>query len=1456
MIPTPRHSRLVADSLPSWLTRATAQQRHDYHASLVQNLADNARARAIWQRLQAPDRFCEHELAQAVGLRLNRDVDTRHTEVIELQHRFDPNANTVIQQQTQVLRRNLLAASMANFSAAQANGLGIGSVLLPAGAFKPQPGLAPSASYEPSLRIAIEPADWAALCREWDLGARYQRHIEHTLRPLPASGVAEDNQQQWLADSLMAVLRSDLAVQAREGLLRGNLDAAASQMVLDALGDGAQAPRWNAHPLAVSRLCGLATWSRDGVQLWRLLVIEQQGVADSPCVVYMPGEPQHPLKQYASWAAFTEALREQLRSADYQRYFQAFVGEADRLPFMQRLQHALSPLPLFSSTPEADPDADIGLRRVPVAVGCVRALYDDLIERIAADGRALVVPTADVDRLSAAAQKARNVASALNLLNAAALFVPGVGWLALGVGAVQLSRETFVGVDDWSHGQTQDALGHLFSVAENLALLGANAGAGALAARSAFVERMAPVTDATGRQRLWSREAQGGSGANDLLRRLGPPFNGYDSPTLERVRLASGVGHAQLRLVHDQALPVPPALLQAARDSGSLIPYRASALAGPLLRDFPGLPGEAADALAANLNSRERRHLQATARVPLRVAEQARLALREAQVNRALAGLAWPAARSLDSDRLSVALQRHLGTQAPHRLFETAANDRALTARLLGQRRHWTGWHPPVRQPNGLFGYALSGRGAPLGDELQLRLAALYPSLPEQALADMRAGLEPDPLRGVVHLERQLLQLRQSLDEWVQTPATCRDSSGNEVAVLQQDRQEVSDRLIAAWRLESPTANSLLGLHQVPVLDLSEWQVGSLPSLGVRLDSVGSLMLESMGLEQDPSEFLRSFPHLEALEMSDNRLARIPEAVAEMDSLVLLRLSGNRLQPSPELFVPLFDLPRLQRLSLSGNRLQIPPLAWNMLGTLNTLVDLHLNRMDLHLSPGALQQLARLPNLQLLSLANNRIVMSGAASAELGRLNQVRVLNLSGNPLGDGLRLQGLSHLEFLELNGCGLQAWPEGLSEMMNRTPRQLVEVDLRNNPIAEVPVLAELQLFNPPAPYAPLRISRDGLTAQSVERLAQAGVESDGESVDLDWTAGAPDDVNEAIAELRGMPAARDFITALDRTAEMASYQNHPGAGRERLWALVRALTQLQPGDDGIGLSHLRGQVFAIGEEVMTTCGDGIQLIVQRCETLVQVFRACRASSAEDAVPGLLRLAQQLLRAALLDEVAVAITQRRMDRRAALFPDAAARGVTQADVLGLTARQLAAAPPLHPLDDLPTASLARGPDEADFMLMLRMRLQQPLSLLEQPQAMLYEQPASEPLLQRITAWVQGQDSAARRQQWLVEQPWWRDFLRRQHAQPWQQLSEHWNLGYSFIFEQGRAAPEPVNLPADVQAALSDGADDPLLLTRRLSAVEQELLRQRMGAAWARVETAWVQERTAQAFEQVPENG
>ena len=1452
--PLSRHARLIAASLPDWLKQASPAQLQRYRMSLERSLAANTKAQAILRRIEAPDLFCEARLIRESGLRLNRFLEVRLCELITVHHLFDPNPNLVIRQQTQVTRQNLLAASMANFTVeqARARGLGVGSAILPAGAYQARDGVPVSASYDPRQRIAIEPSDWAALCREVDLGASYQLHIQQTLRPLAVGASPVDADQRLLTDSLMAVLREEMDVQAQVAVLRGNLDDHASQMIHAVLQPAATMPQWQGHDVLVSTLRGLVTWARDGTALSGIVVLEQKGVSPSPCVVYLPSEPDHPLKLYSSFSNFTTALREKLRDERYRHYFRRFLGEADQALFFHRLEQTLSPLPLFSSVPVVDADADIGLRLDLVPSAPVRLLYDHLLARIVGDGQAWVVATAEVDRRAAQAQQAKNLANGLNLLNAAALFVPGLDLLALGVAAGQLLRETFLGVDDWTHGQTQEALGHLFSVGENLALIGINAGAGALVSRSGFVERMVPTVDATGQPRLWSREAGSDADTADvdgLMRRLGPPFNEIDVSTLGQVRLIHDIALADLRRLHDDRLSVPAAWLQSVRSSGHAMLQPLEPLAAPVLRDFPGLSTEAANAIASGANTRERGQLRTSAKVPLRLAEQASVALRDARIDRALAGLIWPSADSADAELLRAGLRHNAGTDAgtdAASTFARAVGDRALCARLLGQRHRWEGWFAPVRQPDGRLGYALSGRGAALGDPILERLSVLYPSLPRVQLEELRDDLGADPLPALEMLEQRTVQLRDALDLWQQTPATYRNAEGATVAVEPGDRQAVSDRIMSAWRLEAPTASSLLGLHQVPLLDLSEWRVGALPSLGLSLDHVGGLVLDDMALSDDPSPFLESFPGLESLDMTGNQLTTVPEALGQMQSLVHLRLGNNRLLSSPDLFSPLFDLPHLRRLSLSGNRLQLPSLAWNMLGALDSLTELHLNDMDLQVSAGAFDQLARLPSLEVLSLTGNQINMTASANAALGRLDGLIVLLLSRNPLGSDFGLRGLSSLQSLALNDCALTAWPEGLSDMMNRSPQALMGADLRNNPITEVPVLADFASFNNASLYPPLLISRQGLTPQSLERLAAAGIESESGPVDLNWQAGAPARVVEAVAELRETAASQYFVQALDRAPEMASFQRQPSNGRERLWALVEALTVPAAGDDGIGLSDLREQVFSIGEEVMTTCGDGIQLLLQRCENLVLAYQvSAGAGDAAQTHGALLNLSRQLLRAALLDETAVAITQRRMDRRAALFPTAQARGVTEGEIIALTPQQLDSAPALHSLDDIDSYGLMRGPDEADFTLMLRMRLQTPLGLLTQPRSMLYEQPASATLLERLATAVNAQDTPARQLDWLVEQPWWCSFLQRYRAQSWQALSDEWNQGFLYIFEQGRSEPEAVALAAPVRAALTDLADSPSLLDRRLTVAEQELLRQRLQAAWMRVQRQWIREET-----------
>lgn len=94
----------------------------------------------------------------------------------------------------------------------------------------------------------------------------------------------------------------------------------------------------------------------------------------------------------------------------------------------------------------------------------------------------------------------------LSIAGLAALFVPVLGQALLGLTAVQLADEVYEGYQDWQLGDRNAALGHLFNVAETVALgavtAAGTAALGKLAQRVARVDAMVPVSLEDGQLRL------------------------------------------------------------------------------------------------------------------------------------------------------------------------------------------------------------------------------------------------------------------------------------------------------------------------------------------------------------------------------------------------------------------------------------------------------------------------------------------------------------------------------------------------------------------------------------------------------------------------------------------------------------------------------------------------------------------------------------------------------------------------------------------------------------------------------------------------------------------------------------------------------------------------------------------------------------------------------------------
>ena len=1433
---TPAHYPVIAKHVPDWLRKAEPVAIRAYEKALRQNRASQATAQYLAKDFVGPAEFVGARLQSAFDAAFGAAgaVDVTRAEWVE----FD-RGSAILGRPLSVRRRTLLEAAMANFSEDEASPGHFtgGTLLLQPDALQlrlEEHGLRWSYGwhYQAKDTIAVQPHQFARLCRDLDLGRAYQQRFDEVFKPTAL-------RSQWVTGAFRANIRSELAVQAQQALLRGQLDAQACSVVQQLLADTPGEVKWQGQPVILCDLRGLVTWVHSGTTLHGVVSIQTSTQSSAPCIVYMPGAGDGAFKQYPSFDAFSADLRAKLRDGAFQGWFAGFVAEPDRREFFLRLNNTLRPQRVewgIAQGPLDDPDADIGLRRTTSAQALVPLLHEAMLAKRAADARYFVVPTAEIDAAERQARWMHYLQQGVTLLNVAALSVPALGALMAAVGTVQLLGELFVGMDDWTHGQTEEAAAHFFAVAVNLAVVGATVAGGVALARSPFVAGMLPVVDRAGRTRLWPttleafaaseqlpqtlvpdaqwQYAHGGSHyikhdglfyrqsfeassarwyiehpaadveyrlalthngegawrvahedpgqwtAVQALRRFGPALDGLDDAALQRVRQVSGISGRQLRDLHRRGGKLP-ALVKACADdlraerallalpaserTAALARLREAAPAIPvghpaaaLLRDFPRLPQVVAEEIAAGANDRERAQLIAAARVPLRLATQARWSLWEAQLNRAILGLtgAGDARTARLRQGLTAAMsEQQQRTVSPQKLLALAAGDRLRAARLIGQRRP-KAFTAPERIAGHRWGYRLSGRGGSQ-DEL---------AQPVRPLSAARQQARFDEGR----------RLDASLAHWAQESTTTPGADGQPVAVASADRELARQRIMASWRGEAPLAEDGAG-EMSQVLDLSELRIGALPVLEGDFSRVRYLSLEQCDLTELTPGFLEMFTQLEHLELQSNYLTRIPPGVTALSELQMIALDDNRLRASPTMFDEVATLPGLHALVLRDNPMQIPPTAVQRLASLSSLRYLALDNTDGQAMAEHLPILARLPNLESLWVGRNGMTLTPQAMQALGSLQTLDYLDLSGNPVGPHLDLSLLQAIGGLRLRDCQLQQWPVGLTGLMDRQPLRLRWVELDDNPIVEVPELHTLAFFRgEPQVPRPLGLSFAHLSAVAVSRLQAVGVVFDY----LQILAQAADGEAAArLARLRAMPGSRRFMQLLGRLSDTADYRLVPANLAERAWKVI---------DAAAASSSLREQLFAIAQRP-DTCGDQVMALFADLEQQQMYVRAADPTlDWPQRSAQLLGLSRSLYRLDRVDSLA------RADVRAR----AAARDI-DADEM----------------------------EEVEVLLAYRIGLATRLGLLNQPHGMLFGaiEPVTSAQLDAVASQVLQQESDAALLEWHMSQDYWLDYLRREHrarldaAQaPWQaRLAQLQARDYDDGFDQ-----ELVSLQVERQAA------------------------------------------------------
>ncbi|WP_252089427.1 NEL-type E3 ubiquitin ligase domain-containing protein [Pseudomonas sp. MWU13-3659] len=783
-------------------------------------------------------------------------------------------------------------------------------------------------------------------------------------------------------------------------------------------------------------------------------------------------------------------------------------------------------------------------------------------------------------------------------------------------------------------------------------------------------------------------------------------------------------------------------------------------------RQFPTLPERALEELASHASTTERETLL-DGRVPLRIAEEARLMQARVRLDRALLGLYRDTLGNADSQRISQSLRANHPGWTAEQVYHAALADRSRAARLLGQQPPSTGFRSPMRLSDGRYGYPLSP--GIFASRAERDLHALYPGLADREIRQLLTSLRArgNVTEQIQALRTQLDVLRQQLTGWASAGA---NDWGEEVGRFYT---RAADDLVRAWqRMEGDT------------LSLSNLALDALPSLTARFDHITDLVLENINVTEMPADFLQAFPSLQRLDVRSS---------PQMNGTSVLRA--------------LRHAPRLRELRLSGARLgPLPAEAGEALTQLAHLRSLALPRNRLTLTTQDLQMLAGL-HLDTLDLRVNRIRLDADMADQFRSMRELRHLRLSNNPLGLAPDLTGLYNVATLHLDNCQLAHWPTGLTSLMQRSPCMLRELDLSMNRIEHLPamrpllaspyfegLLARRSQYRWRFNYNPLpenvRQSLE-LVGVSVEPLPEVTVTDPAPATPqrVNWLSTANDEQKATWDALFGKDENASLREVVEQVGMSASARRQPKVFARQVWTLL---------DRAAASTRLRKRLDEVASGFPTTCGDAG---ADGFGTLqVEVMAHDEAGGAEVASPVLFQFFRRLFRRDQVNELAQALFNARLARRNAL------QALDTWNALPLAERGTRPrVPALHSADtlsdDVLRNGLGQGLDLIEMRLALRTGLSRSLDFPEPQQDMLYRDTAditweTEDAI-RETVETRDGDAQARRE-WISRQPGWRRLLRKEYRDRFATLRKRWDVGVDYL--DGAELDGPLE-PAVVEA-------------------------------------------------------
>ena len=483
---------LLKKQMPAWMLQAPEDVRTALYKSLKSSYQSRSAVLDELRALKSPEKFCAPLLAQALSAKL---VEPVQVEGVVFQHVRSASSLLGLRKKLVLpIARDLLTAACENFEASETD----------AGNYHER-----SLIYIPdritgrgNKLLPIEPHEFAQLCRALDLGKSYQNHLSALF--------GSKSQVGSLREKSIACAKDQFEVERHLAYMQKHISEDVYKM-LKSVSENKSSITLGKNSLGYQRL-EMLDIKLHGPMFVGPVTEHKDG--DFRCVVYLPGDPLHPLKEYASFSQFEVELSRRLRTPEFRTFFMRYIKLKDRATFLSNLDQRLITVRHPSLHKESvyvqisgfDLDTE---NKYDVFL----AMFQHHAEQVLANARLLVVPTDDEDEKSRLARLDTYQTIGFNAVLFFASFVPVVGEIMFAVAGIQLLTTVYEGIASWAAGEQEQATDYLFETLENLILMAALGVTGKAVSgtyktikASDFVLRLREVSISPGVVRLWKSD--------------------------------------------------------------------------------------------------------------------------------------------------------------------------------------------------------------------------------------------------------------------------------------------------------------------------------------------------------------------------------------------------------------------------------------------------------------------------------------------------------------------------------------------------------------------------------------------------------------------------------------------------------------------------------------------------------------------------------------------------------------------------------------------------------------------------------------------------------------------------------------------------------------------------------------------------------------------------------------